>query len=312
MNITILGSGVFGLSLAHLFFESKNKVIVWSKFQKEVEELKDKYLDFSFTSDMKEAVLDANVVILAVPIQFFDETLRTLQEFYQKQTILIASKGIHSTSLKFGYQMLEARLPHASYGMLSGGTFAKDMMEDNIMGITLATTYSSVEVIVKQCLHQSSFLKLQISHDVVGVSICGAIKNVMAIGLGMFDGMGTSPSSRYLFLTEVILEIQKIIVKLGGNKDTILSYAGIDDIIMTCTSSESRNYTLGHMIGRRENHNIIQQYKNTTTIEGLETSQSIVSLLQDSLNMFPFVSTIYHILYQGYDTDSLMTTLKEV
>ena len=312
MNITILGSGLFGISLAHLFHYNKNNITIWSKFDEEVNELSKKYLDYSFTNDMDKAIINSDIIILAVPIQFLDETLLTLKDFYHGQVILIASKGIHTTRLQFGYQMLENILPNIEYGVISGGTFAKDMMNECAMGMTLATTYSSVSTSVKNALGNDSYVKIQYSSDVIGVSICGAVKNVMAIGMGMFDGYVDSPSSRFLFLTEAILEIKKLIIKFNGYSDTILSYAGIDDIMMTCTSKESRNYTLGYMIGQQIDKKTIDDYKNTTTIEGLETLKAIYSMIKDYKSDFFIIDTIYQILYQNKSIHLVVDMLKNV
>ncbi len=312
MKVTILGSGAFGLALGHLFVSSHNHVTIWSKFQHEVDALRDKYLEILFTTNIESAIEGADIVIIAVPIAFVYDTILSLQNLYRNQSIIIASKGIDSSRLKFGFQILEELLPDASYGILSGGTFAKDMMNDKIMGITLATTDKSIETVVKCCLENSSFLKIQISRDVIGTSVCGAVKNIMAIGFGMLDGYQEPPSSKFLFLTEAILEIQKLIMYFEGDKDTILSYAGIDDIMMTCTSSESRNYTLGVMIGKNTDLKEIQDYKNSTTIEGLETTQAICSLLDYNKNLFPLISTIYEILYHNLPVTSFIQVLKNV
>ena len=306
MNITILGSGVFGIALGHSFFIGGHHVTVWSKFEKEVLSLKDKYLDFRFTSSMKDALQDSQVIVMAVPIEFVNDTFICMKEYYQDQVILIASKGIASSSSLFAYQMLESVIPNASYGVISGGTFAKDMMMDMIMGLTLATKSNLVKKIALDCFNNHPFLKLDTTDDIRGVSLCGAVKNVMSIGLGILAGMEYSDSSKFLFLTHVIREIKDLIIYFDGDENTIFKYAGIDDIMMTCTSFESRNYTFGTMIGKNVSDDVLEEYKSHTTIEGFVTTDAIYRLLDDDIKKFPIIYTIYKILYKGQDSDSLI------
>ena len=304
MNITILGAGAFGLSLSKAFSKSNNKITIWSKLENEINNLKDKYLKYHFTTSLENAIYNSDIIIIAIPIQFFYETIETLKNIYQNQIILIATKGIDNIHLKFTYEIIECNIPNALYGILSGGTFAKDMIEEKPMGITLATTNQYVKEKTHLALQQNHFLKIDDSLDIVGVSICGAIKNVIAIGFGILEGASYCPSSKYLFITNAISEIKKLIILFGGNIDTIFSYAGIDDIMMTCTSYESRNYTLGMMIGKRNDKEMINQYKKETTIEGLETTKAIYSIIDS--NNFPIIKSLYNILFKEEDINKLL------
>lgn len=311
MNITILGSGAFGLALAHSLLINKNNITIWSKFEEETSKLKNIYTKFKFTNNLQETITTADIIIIAIPIEFIQNTLIELKQYNYKGIILIASKGIETKQNKFAYEILESILPNNQYGILSGGTFAKDMQENSIMGITLATTSPNVIELSKKAL-KNNILKLEISNDIIGVSICGAIKNVMAIGFGILDGANYPESSKFLFLTEAILEIKNIIKHLKGNEKTILSYAGIDDIMMTCTSSKSRNYTLGFMIGINEEKNKIEEYKSNTTIEGLKTTKAFYTLIKEKSIYSPIVTAIYNILYQEKDKKELINYLKKL
>lgn len=310
MKISILGCGVYGLALANTFLEKdNNKVFVWSKFESEVLEGKKKYLSITFTSDLEIAVKGADLIVIAIPIAFLNDTVNSLKEVYKGQDILIASKGIAVDSGKFAIDIVKSYLKEASIGVISGGTFATDMFNKKVMGITLGTRSDDIKEKVRKSL-EADFLRVQYIEDVVGVSVCGAIKNVMAIGFGMLDGAGFPPSSKFLFLTEAIYEIKDLIEALGGDKNTIMSYAGIDDIMMTCTSVESRNYTLGSMIGNGLNKDDIDCYKNNTTIEGLGTAEAIYKLAKDKDIVLPIVNTIYNILFKDVDIEDLINLLE--
>ena len=133
----------------------------------------------------------------------------------------------------------------------------------------------------------------------------------MAIGFGILDGANYPESSKFLFLTEAIYEIRNIINNLGGMDETIFSYAGIDDIMMTCTSSKSRNYTLGKMIGSNASKLVINNYKENTTIEGLGSCMAIYNLLKEKEIHAPIIRIIYEILYDNRDYIEIIKYLEK-
>lgn len=308
MNITILGYGVYGKALTGVFLEKEtNKVSVWNKFEHEFDE---KYLNINFTTNMSSAVKGADLIVIAIPVAFLDETIISLKEVYEGQDILIASKGIDIDSRLFAYQIIEKHLGNVPVGVISGGTFASDMVKKKVMGITLGTKYDSIKNKIKNSF-ETNYLKVQYIDDIVGVSVCGSIKNVMAIGFGMLDGANFPPSSRFLFLTKAIYEIRDLIKALGGDEDTVMTYAGIDDIMMTCTSAQSRNYSLGNLIGKNSTKEEIDDYKNKTTIEGLGTSRAIYRLAKDKNIKLPLSEVIYKILYEDNDISELINVLEK-
>ena len=310
MNITILGSGAFGLALAKSFLIN-NHITIWSKFEKEVNNLKELYKEYTITSNIENALSTPDIIVIAIPIEYINNTLIEIKPYYKKGIILIASKGIETRTHQFAYEMIEKNFPTTPYGILSGGTFAKDLIEENIMGITLSTKFNNVELITKKALN-NHILKIELYKDIIGVSICGAIKNTMAIAFGILDGANYKESTKFMFLTEAILEIKRLIPPLGGNENTILSYAGIDDIMMTCTSSKSRNFTFGNMIGQNKTKEEIEIYKNNTTIEGLGTTKAIYHLLKDKKINSPLITIIYKILYENENKETLIDYLKTI
>jgi glycerol-3-phosphate dehydrogenase (NAD(P)+) len=311
MNVTILGCGEYGLALANVFLEkSSNHVCVWNKFEREILKVQEKYLTVRFTTDLSIATRDADLIVIAIPVAFLEETMKTFKDIYAGQEILIASKGIDIKNQCFAYEIVRKYLNDAPLGVISGGTFAKDMQAKKVMGITLGTRIDSIKDKVKKGF-ETKFLRVQYIDDMLGVSVCGSIKNVMAIGFGLLDGAKFPPSSKFLFLTEAIYEIRDLIKVLGGDVNTIMSYAGIDDIMMTCTSSESRNYTLGYMIGSNKSSEDINTYKANTTIEGLGTSEAIYKLAKAKNITLPITSVIYRILYENADINELINLLEK-
>lgn len=311
MKVSILGCGAYGMALANSFLYKKNaNIFMWSKFEEEALRLSKDYPEFEFSSNIDDVIKNSDLIVVAIPVAFLEDTIIALKSFYNGQDILIASKGIDTKRQKFAYEIVLEQLGNVPIGAISGGTFAVDMNTKKVMGLTLGTNVKSIEDKVKLLL-ESSFLKIQYTNDMIGVSVCGAIKNVMAIGFGMLDGANYPPSSRFLFLTEAIYEIQNLIEILGGNKETVMTYAGIDDIMMTCTSKESRNYTMGSLIGSNKSAEEIEIYKSTTTIEGLGTSEAIYTLAHNKNIFLPLSETIYNILYNGKNYMELIYLLEK-
>lgn len=310
MKVTILGCGVYGLALAHSFLENKAvSVRMWSKFAEEALTLGKKYPKLTFSNNLKEVSEKADLIVIAIPVAFLESVIAELKSCYQGQDILIASKGMDIEKQRFAYSIVLDNLEDAKVGVISGGTFAQDMMDKKVMGLTLGTNSFSIQEKVKTALN-IPFLKLQFCEDLIGVSVCGAIKNVFAIGAGILDGAGFPPSSRFLFLTESFYEVKDFIKELGGDAKVVMSYAGIDDMMMTCTSVESRNYTFGKMIGEAKSRTELELYQQTTTIEGLGTSKGIYLFCQKKKITLPLTFLIYQILYEGKDISALIEYLE--
>lgn len=308
MKITILGCGAFGTAIAYMFKENNCEIKMWNKFDNGFDKLKEKMPFTSFYTDMNECIDDDSIIVIAIPIEYMEDVIIDLSKIYNNQNILVVSKGIDSNNGLFISNIIEKYIDTENYGIFSGGTFAIDMKNQSIMGLTLATKSDTIKDIVTKYLN-NKYLNIEYTDDVVGVQICGAIKNVMAIGFGILDGANYPYSSKFLFLTEAIYEIRDIIKYLNGNGETIISYAGIDDIMMTCTSSESRNYTFGRLIGEKRDRNIIDDYKKDNTVEGIASVLGFKKMLGDSFYNFKICLAIYDILYNNEGYDKLINNL---
>ena len=158
-------------------------------------------------------------------------------------------------------------------------------------------------------LLQNNYLKLRTTDDILGIEICGSIKNVIAIAAGMLDGMGLPESTQAMFITESLHDIKELIKALGGNGKTILSFAGFGDLLLTSTSYKSRNFTFGKMLGEKRDPKEIEDYMNNTTIEGLYTLKSIHKLINDRKVDIPIIDLIYDIIFNDVDPINLQSFL---
>lgn len=321
MKISILGTGAFGMALASIFYDNKCSIKMWTNSEEERDMLlknrKSDKIDFVIPSDivistdMEEVMAGSDVIVLAVPAKFTDSTSKEVSKYFKsKQVICIASKGIEQNSCRFLYDIVRNNVGTSNIGVISGGTFAVDIVNKVPVGFSLATRSNFTKEVIMKAM-ANYYVKLRHTRDVIGTEICGSIKNVIAIASGMLDGMGYPISTSSMFITESLHDIKALIKALGGDKNTILSFAGFGDILLTCTSPKSRNYTLGKLIGEGKSKEEIDSYINSTTIEGLYTLYSIKRLLRNKKIKMPIINLIYDIIVNGKDVNELSKFLIE-
>lgn len=315
MKIAILGTGVYGCALANIFHDNIQKVSMWTNSSEEenmlIKTRRNNRIDYDIPSDieistnMKKVVEKANVIMIVIPAKYVNNTCIELNKYYnKKQVICIASKGIEQDTCRFLYDVVRNNINTSNIAIISGGTFAIDVAKRVPLGFTLATRSKIAKNTMLKVM-PNNYVKLRYTRDVIGTEICGSIKNVIAIASGMIDGMGYPISTSSMFITESIHDIKALIKALGGNKNTILSFAGFGDLLLTCTSSKSRNYTLGKMIGEGKSKEEIDNYINNTTIEGLYTLKSIKKLLKNKKIKMPIIDLIYDIIINEKDPSIL-------
>ena len=319
MKISILGAGAFGLALASIFKENNNDVTVWSRFEEEVVSLREKNTNekikniklptgIKYTSNLKDTVESSELLVIAIPAEFVDDLVKQLKTLVKKQYILIASKGIENDTFSFLEEVVRRGINTRKIAVISGPTFAIDIVKSYPVAFTLASrSWMTREVIKKTLIN--SHVKVRPSRDVVGVEVCGAIKNVISIASGMIEGMNYPESTKAMFITESLHDLKNLIKALGGNKKTILTFAGFGDLLMTATSTKSRNFTFGKMLGENRPKEEIEKYKKETTIEGLYTLESIYNLIRKKKVYMPIIYLIKDIVDGKKEAKSLIDLL---
>ncbi len=306
MKVCILGSGAYGIALSSILVSNKKEVIMWTINEEEAklldekresEKLKGYKIDKSIkiTTDMKESVIGSDLIVISVPAFAFESTVIKLKKYINKyQRVLIATKGIQQDTCLFLSDVFHKYLKN-SIAVISGPTFAVDIVKGVPIGFSMATKSKKTEMLIRECFENNT-TKFRRTRDIIGIEICGSIKNVMAIASGMLEGMGVTDSTRALFLTESMNDIKELIDALGGKKKSILSFAGFGDILMTCTSTNSRNFSFGYLIGKGSSQEEIDNYLKTTTVEGMYTLKSIHKLVRRKKVKMPIINLINDII----------------
>ena len=322
MNITILGAGAYALGLALRFNKNKNKIIIWSAVKEEIDYLTKTKMNeralpgikmpsnFIYTTNTKKALEGSNIVVIAVATKFLSSVCEEIKPYVKNKHILIASKGIEQETNSFASNIVKNKLKTKKLCTLSGPSFAKDMAQDELVGLSLATTNSKTKQIVINAL-SSDTLKIRVTNDFLGVELCGTLKNIIAVTSGMLDGMKISESTKAMFLTESINDTRKLIKKLGGNEKTIMSFAGFGDILLSCTSSSSRNYTYGKLLGNGESKKELEAYLKSNTVEGVYTLKSIYGLIKSRRVKMPFIDFVYDVVFGYRNPNDIISFLKE-
>ena len=321
MKVAILGCGAYGLALASILVKNKVDVTMWSYKEEEKDKLiktrkSDKLKNYkipeciNFSNNMNEVVRGKDLIVIAVPTFSFESTVIKLKECIDKrQPVLIATKGIQQDTCLFLHDVFKKHCKN-KIAVISGPSFAVDIIREVPIGLSLATKHNSVELLVRECF-ENKLTKFRRTNDIIGVEVCGSIKNVMAIASGMLEGMNATPSTKALFLTESMNDIKELLFALGGKKKTILSFAGFGDILMTSTSSSSRNFSFGCLIGEGKSKQVIDNYLKETTVEGMYTLQSIHKLVKKKNVKMPIINLIYDIINGKKDKDEILSFLIE-
>lgn len=319
MKVTILGAGAYGLALALTFYRNNNDVTVWTKIESERDNLiktrqNNKALpnviipeDITITADIS-CCNKSDIVIIAIPINHLRSTCIELKNYINNNTIIcIATKGIENKTNALCHEILSDITKIENIVILSGPTFAIDLANDEFCGLTLATNNFNNYIAIKNLLNNNK-IKLEYTNDIIGTELCGSLKNIMAIISGLINGMMLSETTKALFYTQATKELKKLLKELNGDINTTYLLCGIGDLLLTCTSSKSRNYTLGNMLAT-SNKNEIMTYIENNTVEGYTTLISIYQIIKSKNITSPLIETLYEIIFENTNVEKILTAL---
>lgn len=322
MKIGLFGCGAYGMALSSILIENNCEVTMWTKFEQEKTQLektrKNEQLIPNFklsdkikiTTNVEECIKNKDLLIIAIPAAFVDSLTLEMQPYIKNNHIIIATKGIEQETGLFINQIVEKNLNTKNVGVISGPSFAIDLVSKMPVGLTLASKKKKTRELTKQAM-QNRYIKLRETTDIIGVEICGSIKNVIALSSGMLEGLKANESTKAMLITEAMRDMEEILFAFGAKKRTVDTYAGIGDLLLTCTSTKSRNYSFGKILGEKRNPEEIKEYLEKTTVEGFYTLESIYKLLKHKKVTIPIIDLIYDIAVEGLDPKNLLTFLVE-
>jgi len=323
MKIGVVGAGAWGTALANLLAEKGFQVDLWA-FESEVcadivESRENKLFlpgirlskNLRPSNDLDKVAAEKEILLLVMPSHVFRCVATNLVHHQSEKTIIIsASKGIenetHLTMTGVLEQILPQRL-HDQLAVVSGPSFAEELAKKIPTAITAAAHRPDVAEQV-QATFDTPYFRIYTSRDVIGAQLGGAVKNVMAIAAGISDGLGLGLNTRAALITRGITEIQRLGIRLGANPKTFMGLAGIGDLVLSCTGTLSRNWTVGNKLGQgMKLDSIISQTR--TVAEGVKTTKSVYNMSKKLGIEMPISEHVYRILYEDLDPKKALHAL---
>lgn len=321
MKLTVLGPGCWGLTLARLLDANFDEVCIWGREQDLYEDLvQNKHCSkplevqlsqrVEITSNLKSAIKDADIILLVVATSGIRPVCEQLKAagIKNNQVLVNASKGIELPSLLRMSEVIKEVLPNQSLAILSGPTLAKEVLMGKPTAASVASDDMEVAKKVQAACTVAGKFRLYTNKDVVGVELGGSLKNVIAIASGFAHAMDLGDNCMGTILTRGMAEIVRVSVKLGANPSTLYGLSGMGDLIATCSSPLSRNFTVGHMLGKGKKINDILQELGSVA-EGVKTSKAVSELAQKLDIEVPLSNAIYEAMYTDITPQQLLDKL---
>lgn len=304
-KIGILGRGSWGNTLAFLLGQ-QSQVILWDRDEARVRRtnttrrfkkpLFQKYPDSIYiTADLNE-LKDCQIIINAISVKGIANVFQKIQNIgLSKKTIIVnGSKGVEPLSLQRPTEIIKEFLPENPMAVISGPNLAKEMIKGKPMVTEVAATDEKTAEQIKDLISGPT-LRVYTCTDLVGVELCGAFKNIIAIAAGILDGLDQGESAKASLLTRGLHEMSQFVTLMGGKAETVMGPAGIGDLIATCSCDLSRNHRVGNMLARGKNLNQIIETLGEVA-EGINTTYAVFRICQDKNLQLPIVEQMKDIL----------------
>lgn len=319
-NIGVIGGGSWGTALAILLSNNNHKVDIWVRDKRQMEQMREhrensKYLpevtipeSINVTDDISEAIYNKDLLVLSIPSHGVREVLNNHKNLFNKEQIIVnVAKGIENDTLLRISEIVGEILPDNPYAVLSGPSHAEEVARNMPTTVVAASLDKRVAEYV-QDIFMSPFFRVYTNPDVIGVELGGSLKNVIALGAGVSDGLEYGDNTKAALMTRGITEIARLGEKLGANSLTFSGLAGIGDLIVTCTSMHSRNRRAGILIGQGKT--LEEAIKSVgMVVEGIKTTRSTYELAKKYDVIMPITKEIYEVLYEGKDVKNSVVNL---
>ncbi|BGI50889.1 MAG: NAD(P)H-dependent glycerol-3-phosphate dehydrogenase [Arsenophonus endosymbiont of Ceratovacuna japonica] len=312
VSMTIIGAGSYGTALAMTIASNGHRVLLWGHNPQHIKKLQYERCNQTFLPNIpfsnnifleeciKTAITSSNNILIVIPSYAFNQVLQKIQPYLTQQSRIIwATKGLEQGTGRLlqevANEILGDKIPLA---VLSGPTFAKELALGLPTAITLASYNLKFIKEIQQLFHYSKNFRVYINSDMIGVQLGGAIKNVIAISVGISDGMGFGANTRTALITRGLAEIKRLGIAMGAQPFTFMGMSGLGDLVLTCTDNQSRNRRFGILLGQGIE---IKKAKKEIgqVIEGYLTTKEVHILAQRIGVEMPITEQIYQILYNN-------------
>lgn len=324
-KVAVFGMGSFGTALANVLAQNGHEVLMWGKNKQSIEEINtyhtnSRYLNeakleetIKATSDLEEAVNFSDTYLIALPTKAIREVVKQIDEkLTSKKVFIHVAKGIENSTFERVSEMIEDSVAPEHNGgvaVLSGPSHAEEVVIQQPTTVAASSKDSEISKLT-QDLFMNEYLRVYTNNDLVGVELGGALKNIIAVASGIVAGMGFGDNAKAALMTRGLAEISRLGEALGADPMTFLGLGGIGDLIVTCTSTHSRNYTLGYKIGQGKTVDEALSEMNMVA-EGFYTTESVHNLAKEKNIDMPITSALYGVLFENVPLEKSLKLLMD-
>ncbi|PIB26653.1 glycerol-3-phosphate dehydrogenase [Amylibacter kogurei] len=312
-NIGVIGAGAFGTALACVFANGGNHVTLWGRDQAKMNAMAQLGVNSDYLPDLPlpngllptsdfSRLLDMDAILMVVPAQHLRGLLAQLDFTKIPCPIIFCAKGIESESGKLQTEIGNAFLPDHDIAVITGPGFAQEIAGGKPTALTIASDNPVLGERLQEMLSTPS-LRLYLSNDMRGAQLGGALKNVLAIACGIVAGSGLGQSAQAALMTRGFAETSRLGLAMGAKIETLSGLSGFGDLVLTCTSKQSRNFSFGHTLGRTG------AFSTGKTYEGVATAKACLKLAQQFNVEMPIAQTVADILDGQLDVPTALTSL---
>lgn len=312
-SVGVIGGGAWGTALAQIMAEHGRDVTIWARESEVVDSINSRQQNEMFlpgvplSENLKASgslsdVAAKDIILVVTPAQHVRATLKTIHsEIKHGKPVVLCSKGIELDTGLLMSQVAEDVVSDATITVLTGPTFAGEIARGLPGAATIAVKDKDVGQELQSVIGVPRF-RPYTTTDIIGTQLGGAIKNVIAIACGVVQGRQLGESARAALLTRGVAEIARLGVAMGAQRETLLGMCGIGDLTLTCSSMQSRNFSLGFALGEGKTLEDILGARNAVT-EGVHTVKSTLALAKKHAVDMPISETVAHLLDEGYSVD---------
>lgn len=327
-KVSVFGAGSWGTALSFVLAQNGHDVLLWTHRSEQAEEINrhsnEKYLkgiklpeNLKATSNLKGTVNHSTIFVLAVPTKAIREVCIKIKENLTEKVLFVhVSKGIEPDTLKRISEMVREEIPEQwleDVVVLSGPSHAEEVVLEHPTTVTAACENTDAAELV-QDLFMNQYFRVYTNMDVIGVEIGGALKNIIALAVGITDGLGYGDNAKAALMTRGLAEIARLGVKMGATPLTFSGLSGVGDLIVTCTSPHSRNWRAGNMLGKGKTVEEVLEEMGMV-VEGIRTTKAAFQLAEAYNVPMPITAALYAVLFEEVSTheaaEKLMGRMKK-
>ncbi|MBU90321.1 glycerol-3-phosphate dehydrogenase [Candidatus Woesearchaeota archaeon] len=322
-KISIIGAGSWGTTLAILAAGNGNDVTLWVREKEIMQTINEKRENKDYLPGVKipnkvhaensieKAISNADAVVNAIPAQFTREIAKKYSKYVNCDVVVNVAKGIEIGTYKRMSEVLKEELGDISIVTLSGPNHSEEVSRKMPTATVIASEDVNCLKNIKKIFH-TNYFRVFTHDDIIGIEICGALKNITAIATGVCDGLGYGDNAKASIITIGLMEMSTYGRFLGAKRATFYGLAGVGDLVATCTSKHSRNRLVGEKIAGGKKIDDIRKEMKGMIAEGMQTTKAVYEFSKKNNLYMPLTEQAYHVIYENKDLKEAISDLLKI